>query len=74
MLEKRIKEVMYDHRITQGDLALILGVSQPVVSHMLRKGMSLKRFEDVCDALGCEVILKKGDTEYGTFKCDFGKY
>ena len=73
MLERELRMIMYDNRISQTDVARKLGVTQSTISQQLHNGMSLERFEEICKILGCEVILKKGDMEYGTTDfCNIG--
>ena len=72
MVEKTIREIMYDERVTQTELARRLGISQASVSHMLHNGMSLGRLEEVLGILGYDIVLKKGDREYGINECYFG--
>lgn len=74
MLEKRLKVIMIDDDVKQTDVAKKLKISQSSVSQMLRKGMSLERFEELCRILGYDVILKKGDRTYGVKCSNLGKH
>lgn len=74
MLEKRLKVIMIDDDVKQTDVAKKLKISQSSVSQMLRKGMSLERFEELCKILGYDVILKKGDRTYGVKCSNLGKH
>ena len=74
MLERELRIMMYDNRVTQTDIAKKLKTSQSNVSQMLSRGMSLSRFEEICKILGCEVIFKKGDTEYAIDFSNPSKY
>ena len=74
MLEKKIKMILIDDGIKQRDLAVKLKVSSANVSKMLKDGMSLHRFEEVCGMLGYDIFLKKGDRVYGVKSSDLGKH
>ena len=65
MIRDTIREMMAAERMSQSYLGLILGINQSAVAGMLNRDMSAKRFIQVCDAMGYEVIARKGDKEYG---------
>lgn len=64
MLEKLLKEVMWAERMSQAYLGLILGVNQQSVSSMLARDMKVSNFLKICDALGYEVVMRKGEREF----------
>lgn len=63
---KVIKEIMYEERITQYEVASVMGVAQQTVSGLLSRGerMSTERFLEICKAMGCEVVIRKGEREW----------
>ena len=61
-----LKEIMYEERITQYEVASVLGINQQTVSGLLGRGekMSTGRFLEICKAMGCEVVIKRGNREW----------
>lgn len=61
-----LKRIMYEERITQSEIASKVGVNQQAISSSLKRGegMSVKRFLEICKAMGCEVVIRRGEKEW----------
>ena len=61
---EQLKRIMYELRITQSEIASKIGVNQQTISGCLGRRMSAERFIEICEAMGCEVIVRKGEKEW----------
>ena len=59
-----IKQILHDEYLTQNEVARRMGITQIGLSTMLNHNMSLRSFEKICEVIGVEVILRKGEREY----------
>ena len=64
MLKSTIKTMMYYERVTQKELGNRLGINQQSVSALLNRDMGVSKLVAICEALGYELVARKGRDEY----------
>lgn len=67
---KVIEEIMKADKITFKTISDKIGITVPGVSQAVKRpnGMRIDNFVEILDALGYEVIVKRGKTEYKVTK------